>query len=234
MLKIRHNNERGLTQTDWLHGLHSFSFGEYRDRHNMGFGPLRVINEDVVAPGGGFHTHGHANMEILTYVLEGALEHKDSLGSGGVIRPGDVQVMSAGKGILHSEFNASQEEPVHLLQIWILPAETGTRPSYQQETIPAGHVDNRFGVLASPDGREGGLKIGQDAVISAAKLDAGKSVTVDTVADRKYWLQMARGKVTMGDITLDAGDGLAVSGEAQQFLLTADQDSEILLFNMVQ
>ncbi len=234
MLKIRHNHERGLTQTDWLHGLHSFSFGEYRDRYNMGFGPLRVINEDVVAPGGGFHTHGHANMEILTYVLEGALEHKDSLGSGGVIRPGDVQLMSAGKGILHSEFNASQEEAVHLLQIWILPEQTGTSPSYQQETLAAGYVDNRFGVLASPDGREGGLKIGQDAVISAAKLDTGKSVTVDTVADRKYWLQMARGKVTMGDIILNAGDGLAVSGEVRQLVLVADQDSEILLFNMVQ
>lgn len=233
MLKIRHNYDRGLTKTDWLHGLHSFSFGEYRDRENMGFGPLRVINEDIVAPGGGFHTHGHANMEILTYVLEGALEHKDSLDSGGIIRPGDVQLMSAGKGILHSEFNASQTESVHLLQIWLLPEQTGTRPSYQQETIVPESMENRFAVLASPDGKAGGLRIGQDAIISAAKLQAGKSMTIEVAADRKYWLQMARGKVKIGDVVLDAGDGLAVRDEARQLVLTADDDSEILLFNMV-
>lgn len=234
MFSVRHKDERGLTKTDWLHGLHSFSFGEYRDARNMGFGPLRVINEDVVGAGGGFHTHGHANMEILTYVLEGALEHKDSLGSGGVIRPGDIQLMSAGKGILHSEFNHSDQDPVHLLQIWILPEETGGRPAYQQTTLDPDTLKNKLTVLASPASKGEGLLIRQDAVVSAARLDTGHVVDVSLKADRKYWLQLAKGAVTAGDQKLVAGDGLAIAGEAGAFSITADQGSELLFFDLPQ
>ena len=232
MMNIRHKDQRGETHTYWLHGKHSFSFGEYRDRAHMGFGPLRVINEDIVAPGGGFPMHGHANMEILTYVIEGALEHKDNLGSGGVIRPGDVQLMSAGKGILHSEFNASESDPVHLLQIWIMPSETGTRARYQQTTLPDDARRNTFAVLAAPAGTGKGLEILQDATISAAVLDAGKSLPLKLDAGRGYWLQVAKGEVTVGGHKLTAGDGLSITDHAAEETLTAVEGSDILLFDL--
>jgi redox-sensitive bicupin YhaK (pirin superfamily) len=234
MINYRHNAHRGETNISWLKSHHSFSFGEYHDRQNMGFGPLRVINEDFVAGGAGFHTHGHANMEIITYVLSGALEHKDSLGSGDVIRPGDVQVMSAGKGILHSEFNPSPEEEVHLLQIWIMPKVTGTRPGYQQKTFSPESFKNRLNLLVSPDGADGSLTMLQDARLWAARLDAGKSVSVLRDSNRKYWLQAARGVLDVDGQELKAGDGLAISAESGPMNIAATVDAEVLVFELPQ
>lgn len=233
MQTLRKSNERGYTETGWLKSWHSFSFGEYHDRAHMGFGPLRVINEDIVAPGGGFPMHGHANMEIITYVLSGQLEHRDSLGNGDVIRPGDVQAMSAGKGILHSEFNPSESDPVHLLQIWIMPQESGGRPAYQQAVFAADGFDNQWQVLVTPDGRADTLQIRQDATLYAAKLAAGKSLSFDRNPDKKYWLQVAKGQVTLDGATLSAGDGFAMAGEAGDVILAAGRpDTEILLFEL--
>lgn len=232
MIDIRHKNERGETRIDWLKSWHSFSFGEYRDREHMGFGPLRVINEDIVAPGQGFGMHGHANMEIITYVLSGELQHKDSLGNGDVIRPGDIQVMSAGKGILHSEFNPSSEVPVHLLQIWVMPKETGTRPRYRQKTFDPAGFENRWNLLVSPEGAEGSLPILQDARIWAARLESAASLPFKTEKDKKYWLQIARGAVTIGDRLLSAGDGFFVDAEAMDEVLQAGESSEVLLFEL--
>jgi redox-sensitive bicupin YhaK (pirin superfamily) len=232
MQTIRHKDNRGQTHIDWLKSFHSFSFGEYRDRNNMGFGPLRVINEDWVKAGAGFHTHPHANMEIITYVLSGALAHKDSLGSGGVIRPGDVQVMSAGKGILHSEFNHSDTEDVHLLQIWIMPRNGGTEPSYQQKHFSDDVFRNRLGLIVSPDGADGSLPILQDATIHAARLDAGYAVSFTANLKKKYWLQVARGTVEIAGKELEAGDALALDGEAGDYTVTARGDAEILLFEL--
>lgn len=232
MMTHRHNQDRGTTEIAWLKSHHSFSFGEYRDRANMGFGPLRVINEDFVAPGAGFHTHGHANMEIITYVLSGALAHKDSLGNGGVIRPGDVQVMSAGKGILHSEFNHSPDEEVHLLQIWIMPKETGTRPGYGQKNFSDESFRNRLNLLVSPDGAEGSMTMRQDARLWATRFDAGKSVSLPRDADKKYWVQVARGTVAVDGKTLLAGDGLAVDAESSVMTLQAETAAEALIFEL--
>jgi redox-sensitive bicupin YhaK (pirin superfamily) len=232
MMNVRHKNERGETQIDWLKSWHSFSFGEYRDREHMGFGPLRVINEDIVAPGQGFGMHGHANMEIITYVLSGALQHKDSLGNGDIIRPGDVQVMSAGKGILHSEFNPSPDTPVHLLQIWIMPKETGTRPGYQQKTFDPEGFNNRWNLLVSPDGSEGSLPILQDARIWATRLDGTSPLSFKGEKDKKYWLQIARGAVTINNRNLTAGDGLFVDNETIDSDIRALEASEALLFEL--
>ncbi|TAL28719.1 MAG: pirin family protein [Alphaproteobacteria bacterium] len=232
MLNIRHKDDRGATQTYWLNSQHSFSFGEYHDPKNMGFGPLRVINEDFVRPGSGFDTHGHANMEIITYVLSGSLEHKDSLGSGGIIRPGDVQLMSAGKGILHSEYNPSQDEEAHLLQIWIMPNETGTRPSYQQTSFDTAGFNNALRLVVSPDGAEGSLKIKQDAKLFVSRLEAGKSVSLEMIANKKYWLQLARGKVTVRGQGLEAGDALGFDNEKGNLDVTAEDASEFILFEL--
>lgn len=233
MQTLRPGQDRGYTETDWLKSWHSFSFGEYHDRAHMGFGPLRVINEDIVAPGGGFPMHGHANMEIITYVLSGQLEHRDSLGNGDVIRPGEVQAMSAGKGILHSEFNPSETDSVHLLQIWIMPQESGGRPAYQQAVFAADGFDNQWQVLVTPDGRADTLQIRQDATLYAAKLAAGKSLSFDRNPDKKYWLQVAKGQVTLDGATLSAGDGFAMAGEdGQATLSTAASDAEVLLFEL--
>lgn len=232
MLNIRHKDDRGATQTYWLNSQHSFSFGEYHDPKNMGFGPLRVINEDFVRPGSGFDTHGHANMEIITYVLSGSLEHKDSLGSGGIIRPGDVQLMSAGKGILHSEYNPSETEEVHLLQIWIMPNETGTRPSYQQTSFNTGEFKNALRLVVSPDGAEGSLKIKQDAKLFVSRLEAGKSVSLEMVANKKYWLQLARGKVSARGQQLEAGDALGFDNEKGSLDVTAADAAEFILFEL--
>lgn len=233
MQNLRQSQDRGYTETGWLKSWHSFSFGEYHDRAHMGFGPLRVINEDIVAPGGGFPMHGHANMEIITYVLSGQLEHRDSLGNGDVIRPGELQAMSAGKDILHSEFNPSETDPVHLLQIWIMPRESGGRPAYQQAIFAAEGFDNQWQLLVTPDGRDGILQIRQEATLRAAKLQDGKTLSFERDPQKKYWLQVAKGTVTLDGATLKAGDGFAIAGEDGTATLTATAaDAEILLFEL--
>jgi len=238
VIQYRPSQERGLTEIDWLHSRHSFSFGEYHDAAHMGFGPLRVINEDVVAPGAGFPMHGHAHMEIITYVLSGALQHSDSLGNGDVIRPGDVQAMSAGGGIRHSEFNPSDSEGVHLLQIWILPRGRGGDPQYQQTSFDPAGAHNKWQTLVTPDGAGGTLAIRQDAALHAARLDTGAEVSIDLHPDRKYWLQAARGHATLaGDglqAALRAGDGLGLEKASGKAILQASGDAEILLFDLPQ
>lgn len=234
MLTIRQKDGRGFTETNWLESKHSFSFGHYYDPKHMGFGPLRVINEDWVAPGTGFDMHGHRNMEIITYVLSGHLEHKDSTGGGGVIRPGEVQMMSAGKGILHSEFNPSDTEEVHLLQIWIMPDEVNTPPGYQQKPFAVKELQNSFRLIASKTGDEGSLPIRQDAKVYAARLDHGKTLAFNADPARLYWLQVARGGIMLKDTPFDAGDGIALEKEAGAVTLTASSDAEVLLFDLPQ
>jgi redox-sensitive bicupin YhaK (pirin superfamily) len=229
MITVRASADRGRATLGWLDSRHTFSFADYHDPAHMGFGPLRVINEDRVAPGGGFPLHGHQDMEILTYVLEGALEHKDSLGSGSIIRPGDVQRMSAGTGIQHSEFNASKEEPVHLLQIWILPQRRGIAPGYEQKRFAldkAGLV-----LVASGGGRSGALTVHQDADVYAGRLAEGEAVTHSLLPRRLGWVQVARGMVTVNGLTLSAGDGAAIEGETE-LTLRGGANVELLLFDM--
>ena len=230
MIVKRPGEERGRTRISWLDSRHSFSFGEYYDPRHMGFGALRVINEDWVAPAGGFPTHGHRDMEIVTYVIDGALEHKDSLGTGSIIRPGEVQRMSAGTGILHSEFNPSRTEPVHLLQIWILPSERGIEPSYEQKAIPAEARNARFAVIAGPDG-EGAVRIRQDARILSAEAPPGVALAHDLGEGRRAWLQVARGSVELDGAVYEAGDGAAITGESRIELLGRDK-AELLLFDL--
>jgi quercetin 2,3-dioxygenase len=230
MILKRPGEERGRTRISWLDSRHSFSFGEYYDPRHMGFGPLRVINEDWVAPGAGFPTHGHRDMEIVTYVIEGALEHKDSLGTGSIIRPGEVQRMSAGTGILHSEFNPSSADAVHLLQIWIMPSEHGIEPSYEQITIPEEATSARFATIAAPDG-ETGVRINQDARILAAQIPPGVAVAHDIADGRRAWLQVARGSVEVAGATYQAGDGAAITGE-KRIELAGREPAEILLFDL--
>ena len=234
MQKIRKNEDRGITQTYWLEGRHSFSFGEYHDPENMGFGPLRVINDDIVRAESGFGMHGHKNMEIITYVLSGALEHKDSLGNGGIIRPGEVQVMSAGKGVLHSEFNPSKDEDVHLLQIWIMPRENGTRPTYNQKAFDPAEMQNRWRLIVSPDGEDGSISILQDAHIYVTRLADGAKTEIKLEADRKYWLHVARGKIDIRGVALSAGDALALEKEQGKVDIKASTDAEILFFDLPQ
>ncbi|MEM1114503.1 MAG: pirin family protein [Pseudomonadota bacterium] len=231
MMSVRHSEERGRASFGWLNSHHSFSFGSYHDPAHMGFGPLRVINEDRVAPGAGFETHGHQDMEILSYVLTGALRHEDSMGIGSTIRPGDVQRMSAGTGVLHSEFNASESEEVHFLQIWILPNERGLQPSYQQEAFPASDKHNRLRLVGSGDGREGSVSINRDVDLYASLLDAGVSLQHSIALDRRVWLQIVRGEVEANGLCLTTGDGLALADTAQVELIAA-AESEILLFDM--
>lgn len=232
MANVRHKDERGATRTGWLQSWHSFSFGEYYDPRNMGFGPLRVINEDIVRAGTGFDMHGHANMEIITYILEGELEHKDSLGNGGVIRPGDVQLMSAGKGILHSEFNPSETKDVHLLQIWIMPRETGGKAGYQQTTFNPAEIENGLRLVVSPDGENGSLVIKQDAKLWVSRLEAGKSVNLEMRGGRKYWFQLAKGKVTINGKNLEAGDALGLDNEPGKADIMALEQSELIAFEL--
>jgi redox-sensitive bicupin YhaK (pirin superfamily) len=229
MLTIRPAAARGHAQIDWLDTHHSFSFGDYYDPEHMGFRSLRVINEDHVAPGGGFATHPHRDMEIVTWVLDGALEHRDSLGTGSVIRPGEVQRMSAGTGIRHSEFNASKTAPVHLLQIWLLPERAGLPPSYEQRTVP--FSSDALRLIASPDGRDGAVTIHQNAEIWAGRLASGVSVSHTLAAGRHAWLQVARGDVTLNGTALHAGDGAAVSDESA-VTIHADTGAEVLLFDL--
>jgi quercetin 2,3-dioxygenase len=232
MLKIRPAQERGAAKRGWLDSHHTFSFGSYYDPNYMGFADLRVINEDKVAPAQGFPTHAHQDMEIITYVLEGELEHKDSIGTGSIIRPGDVQRMSAGTGIQHSEFNASKTDPVHLLQIWILPDEKGIEPSYEQKTFPDAEKQGRLRLVASRDGREGSLTVHQDMNLYSASLAAGEEVSQGFSPDRAAWLQVARGAVEVNGQLLSAGDGVAIAEELVIRLKGGDDGAEVLLFDM--
>lgn len=231
MIEVRRSAERGKTAIDWLDSRHSFSFGEYWDPAHMGFGPLRVINEDRVAPGGGFPTHGHRDMEILTWVLDGALAHRDSLGSGSVLRRGELQRMTAGTGIRHSEFNAAQDAPVHFLQIWIQPEQTGLAPGYEQRAFDGDGSRDRLRLVASRDGRSGSLSLARDAHVYAARLTAGTTLTQPLAPGRRAWLQVARGRVRLGELALDAGDGAAITGE-NVITLEAETGAEVLLFDL--
>jgi len=231
MLNLRKSEERGAVKIDWLDSRHSFSFGEYYDPDHMNFGALRVINEDVIAGGGGFPPHPHRDMEIVTYVLDGAIEHQDSLGNKGVIRPGEIQRMSAGKGIVHAEFNASKEQPCHLLQIWIMPSKDGLEPSYEQKAIDPEAVKNSLVRIAGPRPRVNEVRLVQDAEIWAAKLDENIEVVHHIQAGRRIWVQVARGKVTVNDQTLEAGDAATISDE-DKLLVRANAPSEVLLFDL--
>lgn len=231
MITKRPAGERGHFDHGWLDTYHTFSFADYHDPGHMGFRHLRVINEDSVHPGRGFPTHGHRDMEIVTYVLEGALEHRDSLGTGSVIRPGDVQRMTAGTGVQHSEFNASKSEPVHLLQIWILPARARLTPGYEQKTIPAADKRGVLRLIASPDGSDGSVTIHQDVRLYASVLEAGEKVVQSLARGRFAWLQVARGAVTLNGHAFVHGDGAAVSDETS-LALAATAPSEILLFDL--
>ena len=231
MISIRRSADRGHADHGWLDTYHTFSFADYYDPRHMGWGPLRVINEDRVAPGEGFPPHAHRDMEIVTYVLSGALEHKDSLGTGSVIRPGDVQRMSAGTGVRHSEYNPSATEPVHLLQIWIEPARRGIAPGYEQRTIAAAETRGRLRVIATPDGREGSVTLQQDALVYAAVLHADERVTHTLRAGRRAWVQVARGALTLNGQPLAQGDGAGVQGE-REIVVVATESAEILLFDL--
>jgi redox-sensitive bicupin YhaK (pirin superfamily) len=231
MMQIRKAGERGHANHGWLDTYHSFSFADYYDPAQMGFGSLRVINEDWVQAGQGFGMHGHKDMEILTCVLEGALEHKDSLGNGEVLRPGEFQRMTAGTGIRHSEFNPSSTEAVHLYQIWLLPNRKGLQPSYEQRAFPDAEKQGRFHLVASPTGRDRSLTINQDALVYLSRLDAGQQIAHDLAAGRQAWLQVLRGSVRVNDRALTAGDGIAAS-ETPQLAIAADRAAEVLLFDM--
>jgi len=232
MFEIRKAQDRGTANFGWLDSRHTFSFGEYYDPQHMGFGPLRVINEDRVNPGEGFGTHGHKDMEIISYVLEGTLEHKDSIGTGSVIRPGDVQIMSAGTGIRHSEFNPSKTEPVHFLQIWIVPDREGIEPRYEQKTFPDAEKRRRLRLVGSSDGREGSVVVHQDVKLFAARLNVGERITHGLSTERKGWLQVVRGAVDMNGHGLDVGDGVAIEGEPSLNVSTKTDGSEILVFDL--
>lgn len=231
MIKVRRSGERGKANFGWLDSRHSFSFGHYRDPAHMGFSDLRVINEDWVAPGAGFDIHPHRDMEIVTWVLEGALAHRDSLGNGSVIGPGDVQRMTAGTGILHSEFNASKEEPVHLLQIWILPERAGLTPGYEEKRFAPEELSGRLRLVAARDGRDGAVTIHQDAELHIGRLAAGDSVTHAIAEGRHAWVQVARGSVTVQGTELAQGDAAAVS-EERDLRIEASADAEVLLFDL--
>src|SRR5437867_10320651 len=231
MMSIRHRNERGHANHGWLDTYHTFSFDTYYDPQYMGFRSLRVVNEDRVAPGKGFPTHGHRDMEIITYILDGALEHKDSMGTGSIIRTGEVQRMSAGTGVRHSEFNASPTEPVHFLQIWIEPAAAGIAPGYEQKAFAEADTRNRLRLVASPDGAEGSLTIHQDARVYTTRLDAGREVSHRLAPGRHAWVQVARGGLALGGQRLEYGDGAAISGETT-VTLRAELDAEALLFDL--
>ena len=231
MIRIRPNQDRGHFNHGWLDTYHTFSFGDYYDPEQMGFRSLRVINEDRVQPGQGFGMHGHRDMEIVTYVLSGALEHRDSLGNGSVLRPGELQRMTAGTGIRHSEFNPSASEPVHLYQIWLLPERKGLEPSYEQRPFAAAGRRGQWQLTASPDGRDGSLAIRQDAAIYLAELADGEALEFALGAGRHAWLQTLRGKVRFNDRSLAAGDGAAIS-EENALSLRADGGAEVMLFDL--
>ena len=231
MITLHDRMARGHTRTGWLDSRHTFSFGHYFDPARTGFRSLRVINEDRVIPGAGFPTHDHRDMEILTYVLDGALEHKDSLGTGSQIRPGDAQRMSAGTGISHSEFNASRVDPVHFLQIWIIPAKKGLEPSYEQRRFPEIEKRDRFRLIVDPDGNDGAITINQDVRVYACCLNEPHTVEYVIAPNRSGWLQLARGAVTLNGRPMKEGDGAALHEEGL-IRVAAEADSELLLFDL--
>ncbi|MFT6791859.1 MAG: redox-sensitive bicupin YhaK (pirin superfamily) [Cellvibrionaceae bacterium] len=231
-MKIRHAEDRGIANFDWLKSRHSFSFGHYYDPQHMGFGPLRVINDDRVDPGAGFPPHGHADMEIISYVVSGGLEHKDSIGTGSVILPGDVQRMSAGKGIRHSEYNASAEAPVHFLQIWIIPETQGIDAGYEQKRFFEGCSDDgQFKLVGSRDGRDGSITIHQDVNLYAGRFGNADAVSLDIHSDRLAWVQLVQGEINLKGEKLTQGDGVAFEkGETLSF--SEANHAEVLVFDM--
>jgi redox-sensitive bicupin YhaK (pirin superfamily) len=231
MLQVRKALDRGHADHGWLNTYFTFSFADYQDPDHMGFRSLRVMNEDRVAPGTGFGMHGHRDMEIVTYVLEGALEHKDSMGNGEVLRPGEFQRMSAGTGVRHSEFNPSANEPVHLYQIWLLPRTRGTQPSYEQKAFAEAGRKGKLQLVASPDGAAGSLTIGQDAKIYLSTLQTGESVRHEIPAGGHAWLQVLRGQVKANGTLLQTSDGVAVSNETQ-LTIVGEQPAEVMLFDL--
>jgi len=231
MIRTRKSQDRGHANHGWLNTYHTFSFADYYDPAYMGFRALRVINEDRVQPGQGFGTHGHRDMEIVTYVLEGALEHRDSMGNGSILRSGELQRMSAGTGIRHSEFNPSSTELVHFYQIWLLPKQNGLSPSYEQRQFSDAEKQGNFRLVASPIGRDGSLTIHQDASVSLAKLETDQQIQQPLTPGRHAWLQVLRGTVTLGGEVLTAGDGAAISDESE-FVLTATSPAEVMLFDL--
>jgi quercetin 2,3-dioxygenase len=232
MITIRSSQERGIAKIDWLFSRHTFSFGNYHDPNFMGFSDLRVINEDQVQPAKGFGIHRHSDMEIISYVLEGALQHKDSIGTGAIIRPGDVQRMSAGTGLSHSEFNASANDLVHFLQIWILPSITGIEPSYEQKAFKAEDKQGKLLLVGSADGREGSITIHQDVNFYASLISKAETVSHALGANRVAWLQVASGKVLLNNHQLSAGDGAAITEEPLITLEGNSPNTEVLMFEM--
>jgi redox-sensitive bicupin YhaK (pirin superfamily) len=231
MITVRRSNQRGSSRFSWLDSRHTFSFGDYYDPQNMGFSHLRVINEDRVIPGAGFPTHSHRDMEIVTYVLEGALAHKDSTGTSSVIRAGDVQRMSAGTGINHSEYNASQTEPVHFLQTWIIPDQTGLKPGYEQQSFALDTNLGKWTLVGSKEGRDGSVTVHQAVELYLAAISQGQELNYRLKPGRQAWLQVTRGAATLNGVALDAGDGVAVSQE-DLLNLAASDDTELLLFDL--
>ena len=231
MISVRRGSERGYADHGWLKSFHSFSFADYYDPEHMGFGPLRVINEDRVAPGMGFGTHGHRDMEIISYVLDGELAHKDSMGNGSVIRPGDVQRMSAGTGVRHSEFNHSSGQTTHFLQIWIEPAVRGIAPGYEEKRFEAVDKRGRLRLIASPDGEEGSVTIHQDARVHAGLFDGGESDTLRLAPGRRAYVHVARGTLRVGDQLLAAGDAAMIT-DAQSVVLSDGEGAEVLAFDL--
>lgn len=232
MIVVRPAEERGRGNLGWLDSRHTFSFAGYHDPAHMGFRALRVINEDRVQPGQGFGTHGHRDMEIISYVLSGELGHKDSMGTGSVIRPGDVQRMSAGTGVLHSEMNASATQPVHFLQIWLLPERRGIEPSYEQKHFGPDEKRGRLRLVASPDGRDGSVTVHQDVSLYGGLFGTGERACLDLSPGRHAWVQVARGQVTLNGQRLRQGDGAAVSDEPSLELTGIDEEAEVLVFDL--
>jgi quercetin 2,3-dioxygenase len=231
MLSIRRGNERGYADHGWLKSFHTFSFADYFDPRHAEFGALRVINEDRVAPGQGFGTHGHRDMEIISYVLDGELAHRDSLGTGSVIRPGDVQRMSAGRGVMHSEFNPSDQHPVHFLQIWIQPDTKGVPPSYEQKRFEEAEKRGQLRLIASPDGADGSVRIHQNARVYAGLFNGPERAELAVGDDRQVYLQVARGAVTANTVALHAGDGISLTA-VDTLQLSEGANAEVLVFDL--
>jgi redox-sensitive bicupin YhaK (pirin superfamily) len=232
MISIRRAADRGSTRLAWLDSRHTFSFADYYDAAHMGFGALRVINEDRVPRGGGFATHGHRDMEILTWVLEGALAHRDSLGNGSVVRPGEMQRMSAGTGIRHSEFNASETAPVHFLQIWVVPDRQGLVPGYEQKAFDADELADRLRLIASADGRDGSVTVHQDVAVYAATMAKGRRLSHRLTSGRRAWVQVTGGALLLGDLLLAPGDGASCTEVEEIALAAPDDDARLLLFDL--
>lgn len=231
MITLRKSAERGLADHGWLRSFHTFSFADYYDPAHMGFGNLRVINEDRVAPGTGFGTHGHRDMEIVSYVLDGELAHQDSMGNGAAIRPGEVQRMTAGTGVRHSEFNHAEGQSTHFLQIWLLPDQLGREPGYEQKAFPAEDKRGRLRLVASPDGREGSVTLHADASLRAGLFDGAETAELTLDPARKTWVHLARGSLSVNGQPLQAGDALGLSGEPR-LVLSGGQGAEVLVFDL--